>query len=281
MSTTDTEMLVTPSANLSAQERPFWQRAEQLAQQYAAGLDGPLSAEAQWGMYSFCSWPWCAYENIQSWDGWDLRFDDALLARIDGRMLLHAGVGPLEPGWEPDALVDGMRDFVRWIGAVGHADGEQTERICSEIEFAREAWVLSVSTDLDDPDPWAHLAGVGGCPCCAANAAVAPFVAWLRDTTSFPIERLLMGQALAMVALEQLGLSALISGAFYRLDLGACLEHLYQNIDLAESDRPELAAAACAFATFLAHRCGLSGSHERRMQAEAQRWAATPLRASA
>jgi hypothetical protein len=196
-------------------------------------------------------------------------------------MLLHAGVGSLEHGWEPDAVVDGIRDFVRWLGAVGHVNGEQTERICGEIELAREAWVLSVSMDLDDPDPWAHLAGEGGCPCCVANAAVAPFVAWLRDTTGASLDRVLLAQGLAIAALEQLELTSLVSGAFYRLDIRACLDLAYDRTGMVEADRAELAAAARGFVTFLAHRCGLSGTHARRIKDEAERWVASPLRASA
>lgn len=278
MTTTEAETLVTPSGDLSSCELAYWERAEALARQYVGGLEAPLTAEAHWGMYSFCAWPWCASQNLENWGGWNFCFDDALLALIEGQMLVHVGIGPLEHGWEPDAVVDGMRDFVRWLGAVGHADGEQTERICNELEFARESFVLAVSGE--DDGPWDDVAGEAGCPCCAANEAVAPFVGWLRDTTSASLDRLLLGQALAICALEQLGLTSLESGTFYRLEIGPCLERAYERTWMVEGDRRELVAAARAFATFLGHRCALSGTHVRRMQAEAERWAATPVRAA-
>ena len=259
-------------------EQPFWQRAEALAQQYAAGVPQPLAEEVRYALSCLCSWPW--FCSGAKWEDWDRRFDSAMLARIDGRELVLVGLdGGIMDGWEPDAVVDGLRDFVRWLGALGHVDGEQAERVCAEIEFARETWLLGMAQQADDP--WAHVAGEGGCPCCAADAAVAPFVAWLRDTTNASLDRLLLAQTLAIGALEQLGQTALVSGVFYRLEIASCLDRAYERSGMGEEDRPELAAVARAFATFLAHRCGLSGSHKRRMQAEAERWAVTPLRASA
>jgi hypothetical protein len=264
--------LVTPP-NPRPHEHAYWERAEALAQQFVAGLPQPLAEEVHFALWCFCMWP-IGCSGGRAWAGWDYRFDSALMARLDGRDLLLLGLDEVQDGWDPDAIVDGLRDFVRWLGAFGHVDGEHAERICTEIEFARETWILSVASVQDDP--WIHVAGEGGCPCCAANEAVAPFVTWLRDTTGASLLRLLMAQALAIVALEQLGLTALVSGGFYRLELGACLDQVYARSDLEEHERSELTAVARAFATYLGHRCGLSGTHKRRMQNEAERWAATP-----
>ncbi|HMI89961.1 MAG TPA: hypothetical protein VK509_01295 [Polyangiales bacterium] len=271
--------LTKPNDHLTARESLFWEHAEALAQRFVAGLTEPLSAEARWGIQCFCEWPLLASDGTKEWRDWDGRFDGAMLARIDGRELVFIGIGPfIEEGWEPAAVLDGMRDFLRWVGACGAVDGEQAERICEEIELAREPWTQAV--DGDDGDPWAHVVGEGGCPCCAANEAVAPFVRWLLDTTNFSLDRRLLGQELAISALEQLRLPHLVDGAFYRLDIAACLAAAYERTEMAEQDRRELAAVARAFATFLAHRCGLSGAHKRRMQTEAERWAATSVRAA-
>jgi len=75
-------------------------------------------------------------------------------------------------------------------------------------------------------------------------------------------------------------LSYFADGAFYGLDISACLATTHERTVAVEPDRRELAAVARAFATFLAHRCGLTAAHKRRMQNEADRWAATPLRAA-
>jgi hypothetical protein len=272
-------VLTKPHHELTARESQFWEQAELLARQFAAGLAQPLSEEARWGIQSACEWPVFCASHARSWSDWDGRFDSAMLARVDGRELVFFGIGPLlEEGWEPDAVLDGLRDFVRWAGALGHVDGEQAERVCAEVEFAREAWILSVAGN--DDDPWTEVAGEGGCPCCAAERAVAPFVGWLRDTTSFSLERSLLATWLAIGALEQLQLTHFAEGAFYRLDITECLMDTYARAQLEEADRSALVAVARAFATFLAHRCGLSGTHKRRMQNEAERWAATPLRAA-
>jgi hypothetical protein len=272
-------VLTKPHHDFTARQAQFWEQAEALARQFAAGLAEPLSDEARWGIQCACDWPLSCAAQVPEWDDWDGRFDGAMLARIDGRELVFIGIGPfIEEGWEPDAVLDGLRDFVRWAGALGHVDGEQAERVCAEIEFARESWVLSVAGN--DDDPWAKVAGESGCPCCAAEQAVAPFLRWLLDTTSFSLERRLLGQSLAIGALEQLQVTHFADGAFYRLDIGACLADTYARAQLVDADRSELAVVARAFATFLAHRCGLSGTHKRRMQNEAERWAATPLRAA-
>jgi hypothetical protein len=171
-----------------------------------------------------------------------------------------------------------MRDFVRWAGAFGAVDGDQAERVCAEIELAREAWILSIVEN--DGQSCSYVAGVSGCPDCDADRAVAPFMGWLLDTTTFTLDRRLLGQAMAFSALEQLQLTELKYGAFYRLDFSACLAVAYERTEMVEPDRRELAAAARAFATYLEHRCGLSGAHKRRMQNEAERWAATPVRAA-
>jgi hypothetical protein len=216
--------------------------------------------------------------DAKDWKDWDGRFDSAMLARIDGRDLVFIGIGSwVDEGLELEAIIDGMRDFVRWAGAVGVFSEEQAERVCAEIELARESWAQTIAEN--ENDPWVQVAGPEGCPCCAANEAVAPFMFWLLDTTTFTLERRLLGQQLAICALEQLGLTHLADGAFYRLDIAACLT-LVDERSWAERDRAELAAAARAFATYLAHRCGLSSAHKLRMQNEAARWAATPVRAA-
>jgi hypothetical protein len=271
-------VLTKPLGTFKARELLFWEQAEALAGQFAAGLGQPLSDEAQCGIQRFCEWPMFSGSEAEDWNDWDGRFDSAMLARIDGRDVVFIGIGSwVDEGLELDAIIDAVRDFVRWAGALGVFDGEQAERVCAEIELARETWAQSIAEN--ENDPWLEVAGPDGCPCCAADEAVAPFMGWLLDTTTFTLERRLLGQRLAICALEQLGLTQLAEGAFYRLDIAACLARIDER-SVREPDRSELAAVARAFATYLAHRCGLSGAHKRRMQSEADRWAATPVQAA-
>jgi len=271
-------VLIKPHGTFEARETRFWQQAEALARRFAAGLGEPLSDEARCGVQRFCEWPMLSGAEAEAWADWDGRFDSAMLARIDGGDLVFIGIGSwVDEGLELDAIIDAVRDFVRWAGALGVFAGEQAERVCAEIELARETWAQSIAEN--ENDPWLQVAGPDGCPCCAADEAVAPFMRWLLDTTTFTLERRLLGQRLAISALEQLGLTQLAEGAFYRLDIAACLA-LVDERSMKEHDRSELAAVARAFATYLAHRCGLSGAHKLRMQNEADRWAATPARAA-
>lgn len=76
------------------------------------------------------------------------------------------------------------------------------------------------------PDPMDELVFSDelDCPCCRANEAVAPFVAWLRETREPAIEALLLAQATAITALEQLGAADMAVAPWARLRIQALVD---------------------------------------------------------
>lgn len=265
------EPIVTPSCLQGRKLPDYWRRAEQLAQRYAAGLPEPLSADARFALWCLCVWPTVAIDDAGAWRGWDRHFDSAMLARIDGCELVRDGIAPWLEDADPEAVLDGVRDYVRWLGACAGFDADQAERVCAELEAGR-AQLLAAVAAAEHVDLWARVdADVARCA-SEDSDAVAPFVHWLLDTTTFSLERRLLGQALAISALHQLGAKRLRGTDFYSLDLAGALSATCDRVQLKVPERRELATVGRAFVLYLEHRCGLSAFHTRRMQALAERW---------
>jgi hypothetical protein len=216
-------------------------------------------------------WPTIAIDHAEVWRGWDRRFDSAMLARVDGRELVLDGIAPLLEEGDPDAVLDGVRDFVRWLGACAGFDADHAERVCAELEAAR-AELRAAVVAADHADLWARVDADAARSRAEDGDAVVPFVRWLLDTTTFSLERRLLGQALAITALDQLGAKSLQTTGFYELDVTAALTTTCERVQLNAAERRELATVGRAFVVYLEHRCGLSAFHKRRMQALAERW---------
>ena len=102
-------------------------------------------------------------------------------------------------------------------------------------------------------DHWEALASENpaGCPCCAAGEVVAPFVTWVREMYDPNLEELLLCQAVATIALEQLSAHALHKANWQALNVDRCLAATRERC-WPEPAPADLRSAARALIVFLA-----------------------------
>lgn len=248
-----TDSLVAPGS-VDSSLAAYWRRAEQWVSEYIAELPEPVDALGLMALEAFCGWaPFEAGWNTE-WANWSRKLDADTFSRIDGAQMVSRGIAPFFGG-NPEDVVHTMHDFAAFLGESDYVPAAQAERVCVEIMAAKADFVANFPATIEE--------AMGEDP---LEAAVAPFMHWLLGTTSFSLDRRLLGQSLAMTALEQLDAQDMSQASWSRLKMTDCIAQAFDRTFMLVLQESDYTLLANALLNYLVGRRLISSKERARLR---------------